>query len=261
MKNKDSVSHLPDILENAPLHYAPRNELGVVFLFSHLLRKLRLSIHEIRPQFPDCIAYQKVGGGQKKIRIEFEYKSSNFKTQRHNPKGCDWIVCWEHNWHDLPKNLTVIELKREFGLGFNVWVQSVRPDSLNENGDSISEMNYCDGWSVPSLAHKGDLIIFYNKKPDMCIKNLFKLDGKLIIDDNSDYGKYYAPIRRVCHLPSPIFLEDLQNHRILKTASFMRGNIQSRYNVTEYWPYLYEKIVRRNPSIKKVLARYDPEKF
>lgn len=259
MEKNATASRIPDILENAPLHYAPRNELGVVFLFSHLLRKLRLSIHEIRPQFPDCIAYQKTGRGQKKIRIEFEYKSRNFKTQRHNPKGCDWIVCWEHNWPDIPKYLHVIELKREFGLGFNVWINPVYPDSCDDMGKDISALKYCDGWSVPSLAHKGDLVLYYEKKPEGCIKNIFKLAGDVKIIKNTDWAPYFAPIRRVCLLQSPIFWEDLKNDRILKTSSFVRAQIQTGFNATEYWPYLFEKIIRRNPSVKKILSPYNPE--
>ncbi len=43
-------------LEGAPLAYAPENELGVVFIFSHLLKRWRLKVDKIRPGFPDCIA-------------------------------------------------------------------------------------------------------------------------------------------------------------------------------------------------------------
>jgi len=261
MKKKNPQNQLPDVLDGGPLHYAPRNELGVVFLFSHMLKKLRLSIHEIRPDFPDCIAYQKIGGGQKKIRIEFEYKSRNFKSQRHNPKNCDWIVCWEHNWPDIPKHLNVVELRREFGLGFNVWIQPVKEGSYDESGKLISEFDFCDGWSVPSLAHKDDLILFYQTKREKCIKNIFRLAGDVKIIENTNWLPYFAPIRRVCQLKSPIFLEDLKGDRILKTASFVRGSMQGRPKATEYWPYLFDMIIRRNPSVKKVLAKYDPEKM
>lgn len=73
---KESI-HRPDVLEGAPLHYAPQNELGVVYLFSFFIKKLRLRVDQIRPQFPDCIAYQKVGGKEKRVRIEF---GSNQRT-------------------------------------------------------------------------------------------------------------------------------------------------------------------------------------
>ena len=49
----------PEVLEGAPLHYAPENELGVVFLFSHLAKKWRVKVEQIRAKYPDCIAYQK----------------------------------------------------------------------------------------------------------------------------------------------------------------------------------------------------------
>ncbi|MCX8161070.1 MAG: hypothetical protein N3G18_09105 [Candidatus Saccharicenans sp.] len=112
----------PEVLEGAPLRYAPQNELGVVFLFAYLAKRKGFRIDEIRPSFPDCIAYRKTGKGEKKVRIEFEYKSRNFFQQGHDPKCCDCIVCWEHNWPGIPKKIEVIELRKEFGLGFNVWI-------------------------------------------------------------------------------------------------------------------------------------------
>src|SRR4030042_5206297 len=126
---KKEIIHRPDVLEGAPPHYAPQNELGVVYLFSFFIKKLRLRVDQIRPQFPDCIAYQKVGGKEKRVRIEFEFKSKNFiphlKDLRYKKEGCDWIVCWEHNWPDAPKNIQIVELRTYFGLGFNVWIQPV----------------------------------------------------------------------------------------------------------------------------------------
>jgi hypothetical protein len=63
-----------EVLDGAPLRYAPENELGVVFLFSHLLNRWRLRVDAIQASYPDCIAYQKVHGKEKRIRIEFEFK-------------------------------------------------------------------------------------------------------------------------------------------------------------------------------------------
>jgi hypothetical protein len=110
----------PEALDEGPMNYAPENELGVVFLFAHLAKRWRLRIEEIKPGYPDCIAFLKSHGKEKRIRIEFEFKSKNFKNQGHPVQGCDWIVCWEHNWPDAPKRLNIVELRREFGLGFNV---------------------------------------------------------------------------------------------------------------------------------------------
>ncbi len=83
----------PERLPDGPMNYAPENENGVVFLFADLAKRWRLRIEEIKPSFPDCIAYQKSHSGDKRIRIEFEFKSRNFQTHRHNHKKCDWVVC------------------------------------------------------------------------------------------------------------------------------------------------------------------------
>jgi len=65
----------------------------------------------VRPGYPDCIAKRYIGKGRwEEVKIEFEYRSSNFK---HDPSECDMIVCWEHDWKECPKNIEVIELKEE----------------------------------------------------------------------------------------------------------------------------------------------------
>jgi len=70
---------------------------------------------------------------------------------------------------------------------------------------------------------------------------------------------YMGPIRRVCRLASPLFLEDLHSHRVLRTAHFVRAQMQGRHNATEYWPYLYDLIVKRNPAARTELRQYAPE--
>jgi hypothetical protein len=63
--------------------------------------------------FPDCRAYRRIGRGRwEEVRIEFEFRSRNFVVHNHDPKGCDLIVCWEHNWGDECP-LEVIVLKDE----------------------------------------------------------------------------------------------------------------------------------------------------
>jgi hypothetical protein len=87
---KDNSRPLP--LTNAPLQYAPSGEMGVVYLFANMAKKLQFRIEEIRAAYPDCIAYRQVGDSEKRVRIEFEYKSSNFRLHRHDPKQCDYIA-------------------------------------------------------------------------------------------------------------------------------------------------------------------------
>jgi len=253
---KKQTSDRPEVIEGAPIRYAPQNELGVVFLFSYIAKKWRLRIEKIKSGYPDCIAYQKIRGKEKRIRIEFEYKSKNFKGHGHDPKKCDWIVCWEHNWPDAPQNLNIVELRREFGLGFNVWIVPIREHYQKKINDPSFKI-----WSVPSQAHEGDLILFYFPHPYKYIANIFVLKERAKkIEAVWKEGKdYMTRIERVCYLKSPIFFEDLKKHRILSTAHFVRGKMQGRPNATEYWPYLYDMIIRRNPSKKQKLFKFAPE--
>ena len=95
---EDSSRPLP--LKDAPLQYAPDSEMGVVFLFATVAKKLQYRIEKIRALYPDCIAYKQVGNSEKRVRIEFEYRSSSFKIHGHDPSQCDCIVCWHHDCPD-----------------------------------------------------------------------------------------------------------------------------------------------------------------
>lgn len=256
----------PEMLGNAPMQYAPKNELGVVFLFAGMTRRFRLKIEQIRPGFPDCIAYQRAGGQDKKIKIEFEYRSRNFRNHKHKAKGCDWLVCWEHDWPGVPKCIRVVELRKEYGLGFNVWIQPVS----SPYKEKLWGLNGRAWWSVPSLAAKGDLVLFYSTKPQACIQDIFRLTDPVQRVTQSwrkglrkgEYTKkndYMTYLRRVCRLKSPLFLEDMKNDRVLRTSNFVRGNMQGRPKASEHWPYLYDKIMRKNPDLQSVLKKYSPD--
>jgi hypothetical protein len=273
----DSGITRPEILDGASLQYAPVNEMGVVFLFANLAKKWRLKVEKIRAAFPDCIAHQKSGGKEKQVRIEFEYRSKTAKDHGDRLKDCDWIVCWEHNWASIPKrlkHLKIIELRKEFGLGFNVWIMAV-----DDPYKDISERKGKTSFSVPQQAHEGDLLLFYLTRPDCCIKAVFKLD-RPIERSKADWHKhveyyknkpksdgkkgdedYHGEIRRVCYLKSPVFLEHLKKDKILKTAGFVRAQMQWRSRATEYWPFLYEKIVKLNPLVVTTLAKYAPDRI
>lgn len=91
------------------LIYGPLNENGVIFLFSKIHDRLGIKIEAIQATYPDAKARRKTDKGWEDIWIEFEFKSSQFKTHKHDPKDCDIIVCWEHDWKECP--IEVIELK------------------------------------------------------------------------------------------------------------------------------------------------------
>jgi Homing endonuclease associated repeat len=103
-------------LEWLPMTNAPMNELGVVFLFGMVAAGLGFQVESLQGKFPDCEAKREVVKGKwERSRIEFEYESKNFHLHGHDPKGCDVIVCWRHNWKACPEELEVIELCRVIG--------------------------------------------------------------------------------------------------------------------------------------------------
>jgi len=95
------------------LRHAPINEQGVVFLFGTVSNELGFIVEAVHASYPDCAAKRCIDKRRQRwqqVRIEFEYKSRNFRDHGHDPGKCDLIVCWEHNWPDCP--LDVIELKK-----------------------------------------------------------------------------------------------------------------------------------------------------
>jgi Homing endonuclease associated repeat len=103
-------------LQMAELAHAPVNELGVVFVFGAMARRLGFIVHRLQAGFPDCIAMREMAPGQwQRVRIEFEYESRNFLKHRHRADRCDVIVCWRHNWKECP--LEVMELAKALDRG------------------------------------------------------------------------------------------------------------------------------------------------
>lgn len=99
------------------LVYEPRYEQEVVFLFSKYHIKLGFPVlTRIAPAFPDAEALDESG---KYKKIEFEVMSSDFISHGHDPKGCDYIICWEDNLTEeqkMRKGLPrIISLKEELG--------------------------------------------------------------------------------------------------------------------------------------------------
>ncbi|HKD79711.1 MAG TPA: hypothetical protein VKH81_08455 [Candidatus Angelobacter sp.] len=91
------------------LAYAPTNEMGVMFLFALMARRLGFVVQRLQMGFPDCEAMREVTPGHcQRIWIEIEFESRNFAKHRHRRDGCDLIVCWRHNWKECP--LEVIAL-------------------------------------------------------------------------------------------------------------------------------------------------------
>ncbi len=246
-------SRLPD---GAPLDYAPNNEQGVVYLFSSVARKrYGLRVERVQAGYPDCLAYQ----DEKRVRIEFEFRSRNFALHRHDPTQCDWIVCWIHDWPAAPKRLRIVELRKDFGLGFNVWFQPV----AGEYGVRLAALDRSDRWSVPSQASEGDLLLFYRTAPDSFVRDVFRVAGPVQhVEAGWKPGRdWMAPIQRVCTLKAPLHLQSLRENSVVKDAGFTRGGMRGRYKATEYWPELYRMVLARNPGLLKSIKPFGPHRL
>lgn len=254
MAKRTTKSRLqPERISIAGMDYAPTNELGVVYLFALMAPRLGFrGIEKIQPGFPDCVARRRTGKGDQKVRIEFEFRSSQFRAHRHSSRKCDCIVCWEHDWPDVPPRLEIIELRSKVGLGRDVWIQPI-----DERSWGFEDTEWRRGWgSVPSLAKKGDLVLIYRTSPQKCIRDLQLVDGRV---SRHSKWQYVADIRFVAKLKSPITLEHLRKHRVLRDAYFVRRSMQGRPRATAYWPFLYDLIVKLNPSVQRKLRAFDPQ--
>jgi Homing endonuclease associated repeat len=94
------------------LRHAPINEQGVVFLFGMVAYELGFIVESVQAGYPDCEAkrcVERKAQRWQRVRIEFEFCSSNFAQHGHEAAGCDVVVCWEHDWPECP--LEVVELR------------------------------------------------------------------------------------------------------------------------------------------------------
>lgn len=151
------------------LVYSPVNEQGVVLLFGMICEDLNIIIEEVKTNFPDCIARQNFGRVWKKLRIEFEFESTNFKDHGHDPDKCDMIVCWEHDWSEYPKGkIDIISLKEEIEIlkkldeeKLKIAIEDEPEVSLREEERNIRKV--LSRWNSPSntkeLFYKIDPII------------------------------------------------------------------------------------------------------
>jgi hypothetical protein len=96
------------------LQHEPVNEQGVVFLFGMVAKELGYLVEVVRSEFPDCEAKHKIGPSKwERVKIEFEFESRNFREHNHSASECDVIVCWRHNWKDIPPHIEIVELQTE----------------------------------------------------------------------------------------------------------------------------------------------------
>ncbi|MBU1260044.1 MAG: hypothetical protein KJ757_03865 [Planctomycetes bacterium] len=179
MKRKTIVGRL---INFRGLVYAPINEQGVVFLFGKVAHEFGMYVELIRTGYPDCIAKRFIGKDKwEEIKIEFEFKSSDFVKHKHKTEDADMIVCWEHDWKDCPKTIEILELKNEIAKLENISVEA--PEKISRNSEyEISE--------------------YLKHRTAESAKLFYELDKKILKIDDNIYNKthkyriyYYSPKR------------------------------------------------------------------
>lgn len=222
----------------------------MVFLFATLAGKLQFRIEKIGAAYPDCIAYRHVGDSEKRVRIEFEFRSSSFKLHKHDPKLCDCIICWHHDCPTIPRRIEVIELKRYFGVPFKIWIQG----AIKNQWASLDKHKRMK-WALSTRVTDDDLVLMYRCYPECCITDLFRVTDARLQPGTPGWKKggkaNFGEIRRLCRLDSPIFLSEMRNNKVLRTSPFVRSNMQGRGGllVSEYWPHLYHMLYVENWSL------------
>ena len=93
--------------------FNPTNEQGTSLVFSLNAEAARWKIIDIRSACTDALL-ENDGGIW---RVEFEHKSANFITHKHDIRECNLIICWENDYPDCP--LPIIELKNEGWVNSN----------------------------------------------------------------------------------------------------------------------------------------------
>lgn len=97
----------PKPLNKLGLLFEPQTHEEMIFLFSKLHDKIGFPyITKIQTAYPDVLVLI----DDKTIkRIEIEIYASQFD---HDPKGCDFIVCWENDLESVPEDWPeIIQLK------------------------------------------------------------------------------------------------------------------------------------------------------
>ena len=198
MKNRSVVG---DLINFRGLVYSPINENGVIFIFGKIIEDLNMYIEEIKPGFPDCVGRRFTGRGWEKVAIEFEFKSSHFRDHKHNPKECDLIVCWEHDWLECP--IEVIELRE---------VINGLPNRPMERPD-VEKVKY----ALDDLYEK--------RKVTDNVKVLFQRFDREVKSISDEIWSKVAKTTVAYYSPERVFLYTYFRQRTIRFELFTRGQV------------------------------------
>ena len=248
------ASFVPAVNQLNPARYLPfepLNENGVVFIFALAAKRLGFEVDQVQRDYPDCIARWQ----GRKVRIEFEFRSKNFEIHGHDPRKCDLIVCWQHNWAGAPNGLQVLELRKLFGRARDVFLVAYRDEFWR---DLPRDRKATDLWSVPSTSGPDDVLLIYrppdpgDRKPG-AVTDVFRVataPERMKQPGWRTEPDWMASIQRVARLRAPIPFDRLRQIDA-------HGGIESRPRRTEQWRALHRVIVEEGQPTHS-LSRYAP---
>jgi hypothetical protein len=223
-------------------------------------------VEQIRTGFPDCIARRRTATGDRSVKIEFEYRAKDFVSHGHLAQMTRrrvrkvTVICWDDNWLDPPGRVEIISLKQYLGFRRVFMMSSREKEEYTRFFDSRKKTS---GWSLPTRAQRGDLILVYRtataKTPGR-IEDIVEIIAK---DEGRDpkWGAF-GQIRKVAKLASPIFLDDFRDDFALRRSPLKSAPYyQGRREITHLWPDVYRLVVKKNPNAKQDLRSYHPKRM
>jgi len=111
---KKYIKNLDDLLKEIQDYREDlfESEAMVIFCFGIIYKHTNLQglvIKDEKNHRCDAVAFLE-SNAEKPLVVEFELRSKNFVKHGHDKERCDLIVCWKHNWKEIPENIDVIEL-------------------------------------------------------------------------------------------------------------------------------------------------------
>ena len=194
--------------------------------------------------------------------IEFEYKSKHFVTHGHleelGKKKCT-IVCWEDNWQNPPRNISIISLSRKLGLSNRVRLAHVQDEDDIRFLDKTRRKRF--PWSMPAGTRKGDLLLVWRSGPKQ--SKFYDILQALQDATPKRHFSGWGECKIICHLKNPVTLKDIRNHRELGNSPMVRSAffMGSNKELTPYWTWLYQLILERNPYASRIFKDFAPGKF
>jgi len=92
--------------------FSPLYEIEVIMIFSKLMESLKMKTVCVSDSFPDAELLVRRGNKWINVSAEFARNSIDFERHGHDPDDCDMIICWKHNWSDIPSDMKIIELRK-----------------------------------------------------------------------------------------------------------------------------------------------------